>query len=114
MHHLIECHGKLGAGGCGAIVELSLYDVKLFFPAGASALASFLEKNATLHTLDLSSNSVNSVGDAGAASLASALERNETLQKLNLIGNSVGDAGAASLISIDAKLAANRAAAEGE
>ena len=57
---------------------------------GASSLASALEKNTTLQTLNLGENSV---GAAGASSLASALEKNTTLQTLNLGSNSVGDAG---------------------
>ena len=62
--------------------------------AGAASLASALEKNATLQTLDLVGNEV---GDKGAASLESALEKNTTLQRLSLGHNKVGAAGAASL-----------------
>ena len=44
--------------------------------AGAAALASALEKNATLQTLNLYGNEV---GAAGAASLVSSLKKNAML-----------------------------------
>ena len=58
---------------------LDLYDNSVG-DAGASSLASALEKNTTLQTLSLGRNSVD---DAGASSLASALEKNTTLQTLD-------------------------------
>ena len=76
--------------------------------AGAASLASALEKNATLQTLNLggyetlcnlSLKEAPVMGDVGAALLASALEKNATLRTLDLGANGVGDAGAASLAS---------------
>ena len=95
MHHLNGCNGELGAGSLGAVERLDLHGIGVG-DAGAASLASALEKNATLQTLNLS---FNKVGAAGAASLASALEKNATLQKLDLIMAEVGAAGAASLAS---------------
>ena len=65
---------------------------------GAKSLAWALEKNATLGSLNLSSNTV---GDEGAKSLASALEKNAALHAhgLDLRSNSVGDEGCKSLAS---------------
>ena len=60
----------------------------------AKALATALEKNTTLVSLDLD---VNSIGDEGAKALATVLEKNTTLQILELYENNIGDEGAKAL-----------------
>ena len=60
----------------------------------AKALATALEKNTTLVSLDLYANNI---GDEGAKALAPALEKNTTLVTLNLDRNRIGAEGAKAL-----------------
>ena len=57
----------------------------------ATAIAQFLHRNCTLHTFNLSNNSITS---DGAKALANALHCNCTLQTLNFSGNSITNDGA--------------------
>ena len=75
MHHLNGCNGKLGVGLLGAIKAIHVFFNGLD-AAGGACLASALEKNTTLQTLDLGENSVGAAGTASLARIASALERN--------------------------------------
>ena len=62
--------------------------------AGASALANALQNNQSLTYLYFH---YNQVGDAGASALANALQNNHSLTSLNLSFNKVGAAGASAL-----------------
>jgi hypothetical protein len=64
---------------------------------GAAFLAGALGGHATLTSLILNSNMI---GEVGAASLATALTRNNTLTSLALYSNSIGATGAASLARV--------------
>lgn len=61
---------------------------------GAKELATGLEKNSTLTSLNLRDNSIK---DKGAIVLAQAIAKNRTLNDLNLIENRIGDTGAKAL-----------------
>ena len=63
----------------------------------AKALATALEKNTTLGSLDLD---VNTIGDEGAKALATALEKNRSLERLYLYANFIGKEGIDALTSV--------------
>jgi len=65
--------------------------------AGATKLASVLEKNATLHKLELQ---MNDITPTGAEKLVDALEKNTTLQSLGLGSNKIGPTGAAKFATL--------------
>ena len=77
MHHLNGGNGKLGVEPLGAIERLTFVQFTVG-DAGAASLASALEKNATLQTLDLEHNGVGAAGATSLTRLASALERNSS------------------------------------
>ena len=66
----------------------------------AHALATALEKNSTVTSLDLL---FNDIGNEGAASLAVALEKNSTVTSIDLSNNGIGAKGAGSLAAVLAK-----------
>ena len=78
------------------LVSLDLYANNIG-DEGAKALATALEKNTTLESLDLD---VNTIGDEGAKALATALEKNTTIRGLNLNANNIGKEGIDALTSV--------------
>lgn len=62
---------------------------------GVECLATVLQDNKALHTLDLTWNKM--IGDAGVVALAKGLEMNTSLKKLGLGGNQISNLGASYL-----------------
>ena len=58
--------------------------------SGAAAIATALESNHRLRTLEMR---LNRVGDAGAASFAALMPKNVPLSTLDLISNGITDTG---------------------
>ncbi|XP_069106776.1 glutamate-rich protein 3-like isoform X3 [Argopecten irradians] len=75
--------------------ELDLGDTNMG-DSGMSKVATFLEKNTTLKTLNLNGNKAVSV--EGWQKLGKALKENKTLQTLSLDFNNVGDDGIAAIV----------------